>query len=445
MRFWLLRWLCGLCFLGVSSSVFSSSITIYYAKYGTYFTPNQSGITQACTALISGLGLSRVHKYVSGSSETGDCISSPSTNTSLNEKYGTYHKAVLDCPYGSSNGTVCDDAPSPPTPEECASSSPGIFRGADSSVVNSNGSNYVLSQSPGNLCYGQCTYSTSSRASSCYFLSGSTSQGFCNYTGTPTGEVCSGQDALLGQPGDQLNPPETPDVPPSDPNDPGCPDGYGWSGTTCAKLPDDGGGESGGDAGGGDSGGGTDGGGGSGGDSGSGSGDGSGESDGSDDGTGGGTGDGTGDGSIPGDGAGEGETPEEPSSSVGGEACSANLACEGDAVACAVLRQQKQLKCWAEEDRDYSKAKPQIDSELAKPEYSLKESTVDASGFFNTGSRFFASSCPAPKSLHIESFNRTIQLSYEPICDFASAMSYIVVAMASLFFMVYVGRSFGGE
>jgi hypothetical protein len=103
------------------------------------------------------------------------------------------------------------------------------------------------------------------------------------------------------------------------------------------------------------------------------------------------------------------------------------------------------LKCWAEEDRDYSKAKPQIDSELAKPEYSLKESTVDASGFFNTGSRFFASSCPAPKSLHIESFNRTIQLSYEPICDFASAMSYIVVAMSSLFFMVYVGRSFGGE
>ncbi|MAL93448.1 MAG: hypothetical protein CMK94_18780, partial [Pseudomonas sp.] len=101
--------------------------------------------------------------------------------------------------------------------------------------------------------------------------------------------------------------------------------------------------------------------------------------------------------------------------------------------------------CADEEARDYSKAAPTINAEISKGEYQLKEETVDASGFFNMGMRFYSSTCPAPKSLRIESFNRTIQLSYQPLCDFAGALSYIVVAMASLFFMVYVGRSFGGE
>jgi len=334
----------------------------------------------------------------------------------------------------------------PPTPDDCLAGGPGIFA-KSGPVISSNGNNYVAVAGGGSVCFGQCTHSLSDRAASCYGSGEGT--GFCNYVGTPTGDICSESDAPLGRTGDPLNPPDTSDVPPSDPNDPGCPPGYGWSGTTCAKNPDDNGnppgdgsGGDGGDTGGGDGSGGDGGdtGGGGGGDNGGGDGSGG---DGGDTGGGDGSGGDGGTGSQPGEGS--GDEGEDPSSSVGGESCSATITCEGDAIQCAILRSQKKQACADEEARDYSKAAPTINAEIGKGEYQLKEETVDASGFFNMGNRFYSSTCPSPKSLRIESFNRTIQLSYQPLCDFAGALSYIVVAMASLFFMVYVGRSFGGE
>jgi len=344
----------------------------------------------------------------------------------------------VDYLYNPDNGE-CE-----PPPPDCSTASPGIFRSSPAPVVNSNGANYVVTRSPGTVCYNRCSYLTDNRASSCFFTPGSQTEGFCNFIGNATGDNCSEPDYPLGVPGDPLNPPNTPDTPPSDPNDPGCPPGYGWSGTTCAKNPDDGGGDTGGgDTGGGDTGGGDTGGGGGGGGDGSG-GDGSGGDGSGGDGSGGDTG-----GGLPGGGGGSGDGSDDeddyPKSSVSGESCSATITCEGDAIQCAILRSQKMQACADQEARDYSKAAPTINAEIAKGEYQLKEETVDASGFFNMGTRFYSSTCPAPKSLRIESIGRTIQLSYQPLCDFAGALSYIVVAMASLFFMVYVGRSFGGE
>jgi hypothetical protein len=461
MRLLSLRLLFGLCFSVVFSFVpfgyvyaVTYTWTVQESPYSKGASPNA-----ACSAFLA----TKQNKYyiygLTMTSEAGaQCKYGPNPADFFFNVY--ISRSGDSCQsghtYNPANG-VCVPDPALPTEDQCLAGGPGIFS-KSGVVISSNGNNYVAVSGGGSVCYGQCTHSLSDRAASCY--SSGEGTGFCNYVGTPTGEVCAQPDAPLGGTGDPLNPPDTPDVPPSDPNDPGCPSGYGWSGTTCAKNPDDNGnppgdgsggdGGDGGDTGGGD-GGDTGGGGGGGGDTGggdtgggdTGGGDtGGGDTGGGDTGggeIGGGTGGGTG------SGGGTGEEGEEPVSSVGGEACSAVITCEGDAIQCAILRSQKKQACADEEARDYSKAAPTINAEISKGEYQLKEETVDASGFFNMGMRFYSSTCPAPKSLRIESFNRTIQLSYQPLCDFAGALSYIVVAMASLFFMVYVGRSFGGE
>ncbi|MCQ4265524.1 attachment protein [Stutzerimonas stutzeri] len=188
-----------------------------------------------------------------------------------------------------------------PEASQCdANISPGIFKNTGS-IINSNGNNYVVTSGGGSVCYDSCSYTLADRASSCYFDVGSTTSGFCNYIGTPSGDNCSAPDAPLGATGDPLNAPDAEDVPDSDPDDPGCSaiPGYVWSGTTCVKAPgddgDDGGEDGGSDdgsgdggSGGGNNGGGSDGGSGDGGGNDGGSGDG--------DGSGGGSGEGNGEG-----------------------------------------------------------------------------------------------------------------------------------------------------
>lgn len=214
-----------------------------------------------------------------------------------------------------------------PLPQDCSNLSPGIFKSPSGPIINSGGRNYIATGFPpgSSVCFGGCSYSIGSTASSCYKDIGSTTSGYCNYVGTGTGDTCTEPDAALGAPGDALNPPDTPDVPPSDPNDPcaGMP-GYSWSGTTCVKDPDDsenppggdtGGGDSGGNdggsdggSGGGNSGGGDSGGGNNGGGDGSGNGDGDGNGSGSGN-TGGGSGNGSGNGDGDGEDEGEGSGP----------------------------------------------------------------------------------------------------------------------------------------
>lgn len=105
-------------------------------------------------------------------------------------------------------------------------------------------------------------------------------------------------------------------------------------------------------------------------------------------------------------------------------------------------------QCADAEWRDYPKAKPQIDAELSKSDYQLAEAEVSVSSMFNDGlsdSRFLTASCPAPRSFYIGLASRSYTWSYQPICDYATAISYIIIALASIFYAVYVGRAFGGE
>ncbi|WP_178109873.1 virulence factor TspB C-terminal domain-related protein [Pseudomonas sp. AG1028] len=355
------------------------------------------------------------------------------------------------CPPGSELDPVTRKCE--PPPPDCSTASPGIFKSPPAGVINSNGANYVATSSPGTVCYNQCSYLTSDRASSCFLTPGSKTEGYCNYIGNATGENCKEPDYTLGAPGDPLNPPDTPDVPPSDPNDPGCPPGYGWSGTTCVKNPTDDGGNGPGDGDGdgdGDSGGGGSGGGdGNGGDGGDGGDGGSGNGgDGDGNGTGGdGDGNGGGDGNGDGDGEGQCDPAKDPNkcgqSSVGGEACNVDLKCEGDAIQCAILRKNKEQVCQWTYDANVKK---QIADEMAGEAYQLKESSIPVSGLFtealNKG-RWLPQSCPPPQSVSV--MGRTYSISWEPLCRFATAMGPIVVALASIFFAVFIGRGLKGS
>lgn len=142
-----------------------------------------------------------------------------------------------------------------------------------------------------------------------------------------------------------------------------------------------------------------------------------------------------------GSGSNEGEE-EKPESSVGGESCSAELNCSGDVIQCAILRKNKEMQCaW-----DYDKAKPQIEAAVQGSEYQLGTSSVNLGNSFNEGAsaaRWLGSSCPPDRSFSVT--GHSFSLSWQPLCNFASSLSYVIVAMAGLFFAVYVGRGLGGQ
>ncbi|MGP0173384.1 virulence factor TspB C-terminal domain-related protein [Pseudomonas sp. NCHU5208] len=336
-----------------------------------------------------------------------------------------------------------------PPPPECPVGDMFPAKGSDSPVVNSGGRNYVVDGGPPSVCYNQCTYNGGdyTPATSCYFVSGSTTTGFCNYVLKSTGGSCGADSYELSRSGDSLNPPDTPDVPPSDPDDPGCGDvpGYVWSGTTCVKDPgnSDGPGD------------GSDG-------DGSGDGNGNGDGDGNSDGGGSGNGDGSGDGNGDGDGSdgdgngsgegnGEGEGQCDPATdpnkcgqpSVGGESCDAELKCEGDVIQCAILRKNKEQLCQWTYDANVKK---QIADEMAGEAYQLKEESIPVAGLFSEAvnkGRWLPQSCPPPENFTV--MGRSYSFSWEPACRFAQAIGPLIVALASIFFAVSIGRGIKGS
>lgn len=345
---------------------------------------------------------------------------------------GCTHPKVYNPQTGS-----CDNPP-----PECPVGDPSIFKGSTGTVVTVNGANYVNSEAPASACYEQCSYTVNPRTQSCFLEKGSTNTGFCNYLGESTGENCSSPNTPLGQTGDPLNPPETPDVPPSDPNDPGCPEGWSWSGTTCVRdtPPDPGDGDGGDD--GGDDGEPGDGGGG-------GPGDGGGDGDGDGEGDGGGDGDG-GNGGLPGDGEGDGDGTCDPSKdpscapgSVSGPGCDQPLVCTGDVVSCAILKQQKDMRCHAEEQADYESKKTDIDSLFQGDKFEIEEQNVDVPSFVDRATTFLPRTCPADQRISVSS--GSISMSYEPLCVLAEGFSWIFVAFTTVFCAIYVGAAFGGN
>ncbi len=301
---------------------------------------------------------------------------------------------------------------------------------------------------PGSVCGNGCQYAfTYTPASNVYvYTSGNPPGVFGVYAYTGNGIECN--ESTLQTPGnpsegDTQNPDDTP--PPDTENN--CPDGYTYNGTFCSPNnppdpdptdpadptdptdpsdPGDG-------SGGGGSGGGSDGGG---------SGEGNGDGDGSD----GGNGDGSGGGGN-GGGNGEEDDGEDDKSSVGGESCDATLSCEGDAVQCAILRQQKELRCHAEEQADFEKHKSAIESAVQGDKFKLDEGAeIQLPSFINQGTRFLPATCPSAESFSLRTAGgRSFELSYEPLCRAAGDLSGLFVAVATVLAALYVGRSVGGQ
>lgn len=345
-----------------------------------------------------------------------------------------------------------------PPPPECEAGTPNLFRSSNYPIIVINGKNTVPS-SPPSGCLNGCAYEAdSSRPTSCYRTPGSTTEGFCNYTLKSNGQNCSADSGNLGGTGPSLSEPNQPPVtdPPSDPNDPGCPKGYSWSGTTCVKTPTDptdptdpkdpggdGGGTGGGDGGGtgGGTGGGGDGGTG-GGDGGTGGGDGNG-------GTGGGDGDGSGTGGG-GDGGGDGQCDpaKDPNkcgsgSSISGDGdCKVAIQCNGDAIQCAIVRQEKLARCADEEFRTVDEKKIQdlkntLAGEFSGPEYepikATGENTHDLSKLLDTSGRF-SKACPVIPDVSFPWFGSTQTVSLSSVssdlCTYLQWFGYLLVAFA---------------
>ncbi len=295
--------------------------------------------------------------------------------------------------------------------------------------------------------------------SSCQPLSEGATTGVCYGVGTFTGAECQAGDNPTGG-----TPPTDPD--PTDPP-PTCGPDHVWSGTTCVPKPPeecdpstgeicspddgDGDGEDGEDGDGED-------------------GDGDGDGEGEGDGDGSGEGDGecdpaTDPNQCKGDG-GEGECDpktdpnqckgtEEPECdpktdpfkciepNVEGEACDTELKCEGDVIQCAILRKQKEQLCqWVYNDQ----VRSDIESELSGEDYQIKEESIAVSGLFNEAvnkGRWLPQSCPSPQSFSV--MGRSYSFSWEPACRFAEAIGPLIVALASIFFAVSIGRGIKGS
>lgn len=306
---------------------------------------------------------------------------------------------------------------------------------------------------PGSICANSCAYAfTFTAPSNVYvYTSGEPPGVFGVYTYKSAGFQCTGGETAYNAPGNPTEGGQTdPDATPPPDSSNNCPSGYTYNGTFCSPNnpppdpdpsdpkdptdptdPADPGGDTGGGTGGGGTGGGT------GGDTGGGT----------DDGSGTGTGDGSGDGGGTGgggSGTGDGEPTEEPpTSSVSGEACKASVACEGDAIQCAILRQQKAQKCADEDFRDMSgekvaEMKTGLDGEFSRSEYQpltpTSASTFDLSSMIDTSSRF-SNSCPVVPDWNFpwidgQSINVPIGSVIAQFCQYLAWFGYFVVAFA---------------
>lgn len=137
------------------------------------------------------------------------------------------------------------------------------------------------------------------------------------------------------------------------------------------------------------------------------------------------------------------DMPEEPTSSVSGEDCGVPVVCEGDAVACATLRQAKEQNCHLQEMNDYESVKTDIDNLFTGSEFQPDaETEIQIPSFISEGTRFMSPSCPAPESFSV--LGRAFALEYTPLCNAAEAISPLLIIMAALSAALYIGRAFGG-
>jgi len=138
---------------------------------------------------------------------------------------------------------------------------------------------------------------------------------------------------------------------------------------------------------------------------------------------------------------------EEPEREASGDACDVPLSCSGDAIDCAVLKQEKDFRCAYEKQVDYDKHKDEIKAAITGDKFEIDDSTeIEIPSFINQGTRFLPSSCPADKSFSLKTGGgRSFVMTYEPLCAAATDLGYLIVIAVGCFCVLYVGRSLGGE
>ncbi|WP_371133522.1 hypothetical protein [Pseudomonas aeruginosa] len=166
-------------------------------------------------------------------------------------------------------------------------------------------------------------------------------------------------------------------------------------------------------------------------------------------GTGGGDGDGGGTGGG-GDGGGDGQCDpaKDPNkcgsgSSISGDGdCKVAIQCNGDAIQCAIVRQEKAARCADEEfrtvdDKKIQDLKNTLAGEFSGPEYepitATGENTHDLSKLLDTSGRF-SKSCPVIPDFSFPWFGSTQTVSLSSVssdlCAFFQWFGYLLVAFA---------------
>lgn len=141
----------------------------------------------------------------------------------------------------------------------------------------------------------------------------------------------------------------------------------------------------------------------------------------------------------------EEEEPEREAS--GTDDCDAPLQCSGDAIDCAMVQQQKELRCEVEKQGDFDKHKSDIEAAVQGDQFELAQDLeVEAPSFLDSGTRFLPSSCPSDKTFSLKTNGgRTFAFTYEPLCAAASDLGVLILIGTSVFCALYIGRAFGGE
>lgn len=134
---------------------------------------------------------------------------------------------------------------------------------------------------------------------------------------------------------------------------------------------------------------------------------------------------------------------EDEKPTVSGDGCGAELSCEGDVIQCAILRKSKEQSCQFQYDGD---VQSQIDAAIGGEGSEISEESVGVGSLFNEAvskGRWLPSSCPSPENFTV--MGNSYSLSWQPVCRFAQAIAPIIVALASIFFALSIGRALKGS
>ena len=150
---------------------------------------------------------------------------------------------------------------------------------------------------------------------------------------------------------------------------------------------------------------------------------------------------GTGSGSAPGEQEDPEEEQEDKGQVSGDMVCGPTVACSGDVIQCAVLRQEHASRCADEEFREVTEKKVtdmknDLSSEFAAKDYQAikptAETSYDLSNMIDTSSKLSAS-CPVLPNLNytwVDGSSHNLNFNISGLCTFLTYMGYLMVAFA---------------